>query len=251
MSLKALRRRRYTSLTEISIFVAGLDPLPLVASKRYTRRTALTLARTVGGTLVKRVSLLILVTALLAPIPSALTQPQAKPDLLLLNAHIITMNPRKPSAEAVAIKDGRIAWVGSTADAKSTFGDAAETLDLGGATVLPGIIDAHAHLMSLGESFLKLDLKGIATPEEAARRVKEKAATVRSGEWILGWGWDEGKWAGNYPTHELLTEAAPTNPVFLTGLHSFAAWANKRALLVAGINKDTRDPENGKIIRDE
>ena len=199
----------------------------------------------------KRLSLLIVITALLAPILSALTQTPAKPDLLLLNAHIITMNPRNPSAEAVAIKDGRIAWVGSTADAKTLFGDAAESLDLGGATVLPGIIDAHAHLMSLGESFLKLDLKGIATPEEVARRVKEKAATVRSGEWILGWGWDEGKWAGNYPTHELLTEAAPTNPVFLTGLHSFAAWANKRALLVAGINKDTRDPENGKIIRDE
>ena len=199
----------------------------------------------------KRLSLLIAFIALLLPIPSALTQTPVKADLLLLNAHLITMNPGQPNAEAIAINNGRIAWVGSTAEAKTMFGNAGETLDLGGATVLPGIIDAHAHLMSLGESFLKLDLKGVATPEEAARRVKEKAATVRSGEWILGWGWDEGKWAARYPTHELLTEAAPTNPVFLTGLHSFAAWANKRALLVAGINKDTRDPENGKIIRDE
>ena len=199
----------------------------------------------------KRLSLLIAVIALLLPIPSALTQTPVKADLLLLNAHVITMNARQPSAGAVAIKDGRIAWVGSTAEAKTLFGNAAETLDLGGATVLPGIIDAHAHLMSLGESFLKLDLKGLATPEEVARRVKEKASTLKSGEWILGWGWDEGKWAAHYPTHELLTEAAPTNPVFLTGLHSFAAWANKRALLVAGINKDTRDPENGKIVRDE
>lgn len=199
----------------------------------------------------KRLSLLIVIAASLAPIPTALTQTAAKADLLLLNAHIITMNSRQPAAEAVAIKDGRIAWVGSTAEAKTLFGNAGETLDLGGATVLPGIIDAHAHLMSLGESFLKLDLKGVATPQEVARRVKEKASTLKSGEWILGWGWDEGKWAANYPTHELLTEAAPTNPVFLTGLHSFAAWANKRALLVAAINKDTRDPENGKIIRDE
>lgn len=199
----------------------------------------------------KRLTLLIVVIALLLPIPSASTQTPVKADLLLLNAHIITMNPRKPSAEAVAVKNGRIVWVGSTAEAKTLFMNAAETLDLGGATVLPGIIDAHAHLMSLGESFLKLDLKGLATPEEVARRVKEKAATLRTGEWILGWGWDEGKWAAHYPTHELLTEAAPTNPVFLTGLHSFAAWANKRALLVAGINKDTRDPENGKILRDE
>lgn len=199
----------------------------------------------------KRLSLLLAITASLVPIPSALTRTQLKADLLLLNAHIVTMNPRQPTAEAVAVKDGRIVWVGSTSDAKTSFGKAAETLDLAGATVLPGIIDAHSHLMSLGESFLKLDLKGLATPEEVARRVKEKAATLRSGEWILGWGWDEGKWAAHYPTHELLTEAAPTNPVFLTGLHSFAAWANKRALLVAGINKDTRDPENGRVIRDE
>ena len=199
----------------------------------------------------KRISVLIPIALLLLLSPSALTQTQAKPDLLLLNAHIITMNPGKPSAEAVAVKDGRIVWVGSDVDAKKLFGNAGETLDLGGAAVLPGIIDAHAHLMSLGESFLKLDLRGLATPEEVARRVKEKAGTLRTGEWILGWGWDEGKWAAHYPTHELLTEAAPTNPVFLTGLHSFAAWVNKRALLVAGINKDTRDPENGKIIRDE
>jgi len=199
---------------------------------------------------VKRLLLLFAITSLLASIPSALTQSRSRADLLLLNANIITMNPRQPTAEAVAIVDGRFAWVGSSVDAKTLYPNAADTLDLGGATVLPGIIDAHGHLMNLGESFLKLDLKGVSTPQEAARRVKDKAATLRSGEWILGWGWDEGKWATQYPTHELLTEAAPTNPVFLTGLHGFAAWVNKRALLVAGINKDTRDPENGKILRD-
>ncbi|HZM88881.1 MAG TPA: amidohydrolase [Blastocatellia bacterium] len=198
----------------------------------------------------KRLLLLFAITSLLASIPSALTQSRSRADLLLLNANIITMNPRQPTAEAVAIVDGRFAWVGSSVDAKTLYPNAADTLDLGGATVLPGIIDAHGHLMNLGESFLKLDLKGVSTPQEAARRVKDKAATLRSGEWILGWGWDEGKWATQYPTHELLTEAAPTNPVFLTGLHGFAAWVNKRALLVAGINKDTRDPENGKILRD-
>ena len=160
------------------------------------------------------------------------------------------MNPQQPSAEAVAIKDGRILWIGSNADAKRLFTGALETTDLGNATVLPGIIDAHGHLMSLGETFLKLDLKGVSTPQEVARRVKEKANTLRTGEWILGWGWDEGKWAANYPTHELLTQAAPTNPVFLTGLHSFAAWVNQRAMLIAGINKNTSDPGNGKIIRD-
>jgi predicted amidohydrolase YtcJ len=172
-------------------------------------------------------------------------------DLLVINAHILTMNPAQPVAEALAVRAGRIVFVGSTTDARTQFAGAAQTIDAARKTVLPGIIDAHGHLMSLGESFLKLDLRGVETPEEVARRVKEKANNLPPGEWILGWGWDEGKWAANYPTHQLLTTAAPTNPVFLTGLHSFAAWANKRALLIAGINKNTPDPENGKILRDQ
>jgi len=182
---------------------------------------------------------------------AALSQRNSGADLLVINAHILTMNPGQPVAEALAVKGGRIVFVGSTTDARTQFAGAAQTIDAAGKTVLPGIIDAHGHLMSLGESFLKLDLRGVETPEEVARRVKEKANNLPPGEWILGWGWDEGKWAANYPNHQLLTTAAPTNPVFLTGLHSFAAWANKRALLVAGINKNTPDPENGKILRDQ
>ena len=198
----------------------------------------------------ERLLLLITLSSLLIPIPTALTQTPANPDLVLLNGNFITMNAQQPSAEAVAIRGGRILWIGSTADAKKLFASALVTTDLAGAAVLPGFIDAHGHLMSLGETFLKLDLKGVSTPQEVARRVKEKASTLRTGEWILGWGWDEGKWAANYPTHELLTQAAPTNPVFLTGLHSFAAWVNQRAMLIAGITKNTSDPANGKIIRD-
>jgi len=198
---------------------------------------------------VVKLLLLITLTGLLTSIPAAQTQ-SSKPDLVLFNGDFITMNPQQPSAEAVAVRDGRIMWTGSNAEAKKLFSSALETTDLAGAMVLPGFIDAHGHLMSLGETFLKLDLKGVSTPQEAARRVKEKANTLRTGEWIVGWGWDEGKWAANYPTHELLTQAAPTNPVFLTGLHSFAAWVNQRALLIAGINKNTSDPVNGKIIRD-
>lgn len=199
----------------------------------------------------KRCSPLLFIVALFVRVPSALPQKSSGADLLILNAHIITMNPRRPSAEAVAIRNGRIAWVGSTTNAKKLFRNVPQTLDLSGATVFPGFIDAHTHLMSLGESFLKLNLKEIQTPEEAAAMVKQKAAGALRGEWILGWGWDEGKWAAQYPTHRLLTEAAPDNPVFLTGLHSFAAWANKKALDLAGIDKDSRDPVNGKILRDE
>lgn len=96
-----------------------------------------------------------------------------------------------------------------------------------------------------------MNLKGVATEAEAVARVKEKAASTPLGEWILGWGWDEGAWASHYPTNQALSAASPNHPVYLTGLHGFASWANKKAQALAGINKDTPDPENGKIVRDE
>lgn len=172
-------------------------------------------------------------------------------DLLLFNAHALTMSDRQPSAEAIAISGDRIIWTGTNVAAKRLFPSPAQSLDLQGATVLPGIIDAHAHLLSLGESFLKLNLKDVPTQQGIAEKVRERAATTPKGEWILGWGWDEGKWASNYPTHESISAAAPDHPVFLSGLHGFAGWANKKALDIAGITSQSKDPENGKIVRDE
>lgn len=193
-----------------------------------------------------------LVIALLMLVGSiSLSQPTSEVDLLLLNASVMTMNERQPRAQAVAIKGERIAWVGSNAEAKKLFPHPTRLVDLGGATVLPGIIDGHAHLLSLGESFLKINLKDAATPEQVVQLVKQQAASVAPGEWILGWGWDEGKWAARYPTHHELSAAFPNNPVLLTGLHSFASWANAKAMEIAGITRETKDPENGKVIRDE
>jgi predicted amidohydrolase YtcJ len=175
---------------------------------------------------------------------------QRSADLLLVNARIVTMDEHHPTAGAVAIRGDRIEWVGASDQGKQTFADAHQVIDLGGATVLPGIDDAHGHLQSLGESFLRLNLKGIETPQEAIQAVKAKAATTTAGQWIQGWGWDEGKWASSYPTNDALSRASPNNPVFLVGLHGFAAWANQKALEIAGINKDTVDPAKGKIVRD-
>jgi predicted amidohydrolase YtcJ len=176
--------------------------------------------------------------------------PTGRADLLIMNARIITMNDRQPEASAVAIRGDRIEWVGASDDANKTYGDAAQKLDLGGATVLPGINDAHGHLQSLGGSFIRLNLKGAATPQEAVKAVKEKAGKTGAGQWIQGWGWDEGKWASSYPTNEGLNEASPNNPVFLVGLHGFASWANKKALEMCGITRETRDPAKGTILRD-
>ena len=178
-----------------------------------------------------------------APAPSA-------PSLLLLNAHVITMAAGQPAAEAIAVSGDRIAWVGTSADARRLYPGATRVLDLHGATVLPGIIDSHTHLMELGKSLLQLNLKDVPSDKEAVERVRQRVATVKPGEWILGWGWDEGKWAAHYPDNRALSAVSPNNPVYLVGLHTFAAWANRRALELAGINKNTADPENGKILRD-
>lgn len=172
-------------------------------------------------------------------------------DLLLINAHVITVDSKTPTAQAIAIQGDRIVWVGTTAAARRSFPSAAQIIDLHGATVLPGLIDAHVHLLSLGQSLLRLNLKGIADETQAVAMVKQRVANAAPGEWIVGWGWDEGKWAAHYPDNQALSNASPDNPVFLVGLHSFAAWANKRALDLAGINRDTKDPENGKLVRDE
>lgn len=199
----------------------------------------------------KRIVSAVLWLSLLLPAVTASGQESTKPDLVLINAHIVTMNPNQPSVQAVAIQKDRIVWVGNDADARRLFGRNVRRMDLRGATVLPGIIDAHTHLAELGKSLLRLNLKDATTPEAAIELVKKRAASTAPGEWILGWGWDEGKWASAYPNNQALSQASPDNPVLLTGLHSFASWANKKALEAAGIGRETKDPENGKILRDE
>src|SRR5215510_9638653 len=177
-------------------------------------------------------------------------QQSPPPDLLLINGHVITMDRNQPSAQAIAIRQDRIVWVGKNEEARKLFGDKIGRVDLHGATVLPGIIDAHTHLVELGKSLLRLNLKDVASPEAAVEMVKKQVASTRTDEWILGWGWDEGKWASAYPDNQALSRASPNNPVLLSGLHGFASWANKKALQLAGITKETKDPENGKIVRD-
>ncbi len=187
---------------------------------------------------------------LLASIASLASAQNNAADLLVINGHIVTLDSKHPSAGAAAIRRNHFVWVGETTDARKRF-PKVHAIDLQGATVLPGIIDAHGHLIELGKSLIRLNLKGVATEQEAVARVKQRVSSAAPDEWILGWGWDEGKWASHYPDNQALSEISPNNPVYLVGLHTFAAWANKRALDVAGINKDTKDPPSGRILRDE
>jgi hypothetical protein len=168
---------------------------------------------------------------------------------IFVNGHIITMDEAAPEVEALAVGRGKIISIGSSAEVMKVFPQA-EVYDLKGKTVMPGIIESHGHLLSLGQSFMELNLEGIRTPLEAVEKVRERVRQTPPGEWIIGWGWDEGAWAENYPTNEALDEVSRDNPVYLRGLHGFAGWANNKALETAGITADTPNPPQGEIVKD-
>lgn len=153
-----------------------------------------------------------------------------------------------PDAEAVAIRDGRILRVGSREAVEALRGPETRVVDLGGAVLLPGLVESHAHLLSLGNSLVQVNLVGVETEEEAVRKVEARAAEAPPGSWIVGRGWDEGAWANRYPDRSLLSARVPDHPVWLRGLHGFAGWANDRALAEAGITAGTEPPVGGEIL---
>ncbi len=155
-----------------------------------------------------------------------------------------------PDAGAVAIRDDTIAFVGGADGAEAYRGPATRVVDLGGATVLPGLVDSHTHVDNLGTTLVQVDLRGVETAGEAVRRVAARAEDVPEGGWIVGWGWDEGAWAGNYPSWDLLNELVPDHPVVLRSLHSFAVWGNRLAFERAGIDRSTPAPTGGEIRKD-
>jgi len=156
----------------------------------------------------------------------------------------------QPDAEAVAVRGGRILYVGSNDGVQKYQGPSTEVIDVDGSTILPGLIDSHVHIAGLGANLERVNLVGLETEAEAVAMVAERAATVPEGEWIIGWGWDEGAWADNYPTMQLLSQRVPNNPVFLSGLHGYAAWGNRLAFERAGITSATADPDGGQILKD-
>lgn len=166
---------------------------------------------------------------------------------ILFGGPILTLDPANPSAEALAIGHGEILAVGGRQEVERWAGPATEAIDLRGSTVLPGLIDAHLHLSQLAAS---LDGVDCATPAkvECLQRVRERAASLPAGEWILGHGWDQNEW-GTYGTAAELDAVAPGHPVYLSAKSLHAAWVNSRALERARIDAETPDPEGGRIGR--
>jgi len=189
---------------------------------------------------------LVVPTALAAQ--AAPTPPRA--DLIVTGAHVYTVDPARPVVQAFAARDGRIVFVGSTAEAMTLRGPATRVLDLAGRTVIPGIVDAHAHLMGLGEALRTVDLTGTRSYDEVIARVAARAREVRPGEWIRGRGWNQVEWADTrFPTNDALSRAVPDHPVVLTRVDGHAVLANARAVALAHITAQTPDPDGGRILR--
>ena len=186
--------------------------------------------------------------ALLAAPPAAGAQAA---DLLVTNARIYTVDSVRPTAAAMAVRAGRVVWVGDAAGAARYRGAGTRTVDLAGRTVIPGMIDAHAHLFGLGQSLASVDLVGTTSYDEVIRRVAERARTVPRGRWITGRGWDQNDWPDQrFPTHEALSRAVPDHPVLLERVDGHAALVNAAAMRAAGLTAATADPAGGKIERD-
>jgi hypothetical protein len=192
----------------------------------------------------------LLVLGIALVLPSAARGQAA--DLILVDGIIYTMDPLRPAARALAATDGRIVALGESEEITATHrGPDTIVIDAAGAVVLPGLIDAHAHVMNLGRFLATVDLFGTGSAEEVAERVGEAARSRAPGDWILGRGWDQNDWeVKEFPTREILDRAAPANPVFLDRVDGHAVWVNSAALEAGGVTASTPDVAGGQVVRD-
>jgi predicted amidohydrolase YtcJ len=157
----------------------------------------------------------------------------------------------KPWAEAIAIRGSQVAAVGSRADLERFKGPKTMVFDRPHAFAMPGLIDAHGHVESLGASLEELDLRGVASLEEIARRVRAKVEAEPGEGWIIGSNWDQSLWpGGRFPTAAILDAVAAKRPVWLRRVDGHAGWASTEAMRRAGIHRDTKAPADGQILRD-
>lgn len=175
---------------------------------------------------------------------------------LVHNATVYTVDAQTPTATAFAVRNGRFAQVGTDAAVRSAFPDVPR-VDAGGRTIVPGFIDAHAHLHELGHALLRVDLTGTSSPDAVVERLLSFAQERdRPPEaWLRGHGWDQTDWSPpHFPTRAVLDAAFPDRPVWLTRTDVHAGWANTAALeATVGLHRlrDMSDPEGGRIHRDE
>lgn len=172
-------------------------------------------------------------------------------DVVILNANVITLSSKQPRAEALAIKNDRIVAVGSDEEIRGYVDGETEVIDAKGKTVVPGFVDCHVHMTSFGQHLQMLDLRDVKSIEEMKQKIREYAEKNPEKSWVLGGRWDHERFYGKRcPTRWDLDEAVLDKPVFLIRVCGHVGVANTKALMLAGIGKDTK-VKGGKIDFDE
>ncbi len=179
-------------------------------------------------------------------------------DLVLTNGNVLTVDGEIGSVEAVAIVADRIAAVGSAADIAAYIGDSTEVVDLKGQTAIPGLIEGHGHYTSFGGSLMILDFRYAKSFAEIVSQVAGAVNEAEPGDWIIGRGWHQDKWAlkeavlvEGLPLHDSLSAATPDNPVMLIHTSGHGVFVNQKAMTLVEMGNDTMPPEGGEIVRDE
>ena len=178
-------------------------------------------------------------------------------DLIITNAVVATLDEKNPTANTVVIADDRIQAVGESDLINERKSEETQIMDVQGAFVMPGFIEAHGHFSGLGSSLQNLNFLRARSWEEIVAMVGEKVQETEKGEWIIGRGWHQEKWVRvpeenlhGYPYHDELSEVSPHNPVLLVHASGHGSFANKAAMDVAGVTRETPSPSGGEIVRD-
>ena len=172
-------------------------------------------------------------------------------DLILWHGVFYPVEPPGRVEGSLAVRGGRIVYLGPDAGAERFRGPRTRMIDLAGRAVTPGLIDAHSHLAGLGLALQQVDLTGTTSYDEVVRKVREGAAKVPKGTWVGGRGWDQNDWPDKgFPTHEALSAAVPDHPVWLVRVDGHAALVNAKAMEALKIGPDTKDPVGGRFLRD-
>ncbi len=167
--------------------------------------------------------------------------------MILINGNVYTGDGSR--AEAVAVDGSRIAGVGTTQEIVRQF-RSHTVVDLHGQTMVPGFIDAHAHLEGFGAALLNLDVAGLGSVAEIQDSIRQHVRRVPEGGWLRGRGWDQNRWTTRqFPSAKDIDVVSGNVPVYLVRIDGHAIWVNSRAMQMAGVSASTRDPEGGRIIR--
>lgn len=175
--------------------------------------------------------------------------PVGSTTLAVVNARIWTGDEHRPWADALSVSGDRITAVGSSAEARKLVGPTTRVIDAHGMMLVPGFIDSHVHFVTSGLQLAGVRLRNARTPTEFIARIKEFAATAPPGTWITGGNWDHEAWGGELPRRDWIDSVTPNNPVSINRLDGHMQLANSAALRAAGVTRDTKDVEGGKIVR--